>query len=273
MSERPPRFGASMDVRFPESIEPFVVFLAELGLDHVELRAGYLDVRGPRPEVLRSIADTHDVSYTIHAPHVDAAPGNLNERLREATVASIEETLDLAASIDAGGVVVHGGTARKRYPEHVRDRVRSRAVRSIRECARYADEVGVPLCLENQRETDDKHRHTATPDRMAAFLDDVGVDAPALKVTLDVGHAKATGVDYERFVERFGDRIHVAHLHDNDGTCDAHDPLPAFRSVASTIEAPYNVLEMKSWQDVRRCVESDAEASSTAARRDRPDPS
>lgn len=271
MNEPSPRFGASMDVRFPESVEPFAAFLSGLGLDHVELRAGYLDVRGPRPDLLRSIAETHDLSYTIHAPHVDAAPGNLNETLREATVASVRETLDLAEAIDAGGVVVHGGTARKRYPEHVRDRVRSRAVRSIRECAHHAEDVGVPLCLENQRETDDKHRHTATPARMAAFLDDVGVDAPALKVTLDVGHAKATGVDYERFVERFGDRIHVAHLHDNDGTCDAHDPLPAFRSVASTIEAPYGVLEMKSWRDVRRCVE--AEANAATAHADRPDPS
>lgn len=245
-----------MDIRYADGVDSFAAFLTELGLNHVELRAGYLDAAPDAPSVdrLRTIARERDVTYTVHAPHIDAAPGNVNEQLRKGTVKAINDAIDLAAEVDAGGVVIHGGTARTRYPDHVQRRVREQSVRTVRVCAKHAGEREVPLCLENQRDKKNRHRHTATPDRLASFLEDVGVAPDTLRLTLDVGHAKATGVDYVRFVERFGDRIHIAHLHDNDGTCDAHDPLPSFRTVADRIGAPYNVLEMKSWDDVKRCV-------------------
>jgi sugar phosphate isomerase/epimerase len=73
-------------------------------------------------------------------------------------------------------------------------------------------------------------------------------------VTVDVGHAKVTGVDPAAFVERFGDRVRVCHLHDNDGTADQHEVLHEYESVADRIGAEYNVLEMKSLADVERCV-------------------
>ncbi|SEO45300.1 Sugar phosphate isomerase/epimerase [Halogranum amylolyticum] len=249
-------YGASLDLRFEESVEEFVLFLREQGLSHVEIRRGYLDVApdAPTPADLRDLADAYDVTYTFHAPHLDSNMGNLNEQLRRGTVASVVETLNDAAAAGAGAVVVHGGDVPRRYPERVWDHSREQAVRSLRACATHAADVGVPLCLENQRETARRRRHTSTPERLAALLDDVGADATALGVTLDVGHAKATGVDYRAFVDRFGDRIRVAHLHDNDGTGDDHDPLPTFREVAAAIGAEYNVLEMKSLADVERCV-------------------
>jgi sugar phosphate isomerase/epimerase len=250
-----PRFGASLDVRFAESVESFAEFVVDRGLDHVELRRGHLDVNGtPDPADLRALADRHDLTYTVHAPHVDCTPGNLNETLREAFVAGVTSSLDLAAAIDAGGVVVHGGSIRERYPDLVNRHAREQAVTSLRECARHAEAVEVPLCLENQRETEEKRRNTATPDRLEEFLDDVGAPPEYLRLTLDVGHAKATGLDHEAFVDRFDDRIHVVHLHDNDGAADDHDPLPSFREVAAGVDAPYNVLEMKSLADIDRCV-------------------
>jgi sugar phosphate isomerase/epimerase len=84
-------------------------------------------------------------------------------------------------------------------------------------------------------------------------------DEPLRAAAVDVGHATVTGVDpgafVDRVVGRFGDRVHVAHLHDNDGRSDRHDPLPGYERVASRVGAEYNVPEMKSIADVRRCVE------------------
>lgn len=250
------RYGASMDVRFDSAVDSFAAFLADVGLSHVELRAGYLDVNPDEadPDYLRTVAADHGLTYSVHAPHLDAALGNVNEGLRAAAVEQVQASIDLAAAIDAEAVVVHGGTQRTRYPDHVREHVREHAVQSVRACAQYADLLGVPLCLENQRDAAGKHRHTATPDRLAAFLDDVGVDSDYLRLALDVGHAKATGVDYQAFVDRFGDRIRVCHLHDNDGAGDDHDPLPDYEAVAADVGAPVNVLEMKSRDDVRQCV-------------------
>lgn len=254
-SEDESRFGASADIRFEQPIEAFAEFLTNHGLNHIELRQGYLDLNStPTADGFRSLAQDHGITFTLHAPHIDCALGNVNEQLRRAAVSGVKRSLDMAAAMDAGGVVVHGGSARLRYPDRVNHHERAQAVTSLRECVRYAGEVGVLLCLENQRETAAKRRNTATPDRLAAFIEDLNVDTEPLRLTLDVGHAKASGVDYEAFVERFGDIIHIAHLHDNDGTADDHDPLPSFRSIAGDIGATYNVLEMKSLKDIERCV-------------------
>jgi sugar phosphate isomerase/epimerase len=250
------QFGAALDLRFEESVEAFVDALSRLGLDHVEVRQGYLDVHpdAPSPRELRELAARTDVTYTFHAPFRDANPGNFNEPLRRAVVDGVKRTLDGAVAAGAAAVVVHGGSVPRRYPDRLREFARGQAVRSIRECALYADDVGMHLCVENQRRKSARLRNTETPARLEAFLDEVDVDSEYLGVTVDVGHAKVTGVDVAEFVDAFGDRIRVAHLHDNDGTADQHEPLPEYQSVAERVGAPYNVLEMKSLADLERCV-------------------
>lgn len=250
------RYGAALDLRFEETADEFAGFLGDLGLDHVELRQGYLDVHpdAPTPRELRDLAATDDVTYTFHAPFRDANLGNLNEPLRRAAVEGVKHTLDTAVAAGAGAVVVHGGSVPRRYPDRVQAHARRQAVRSLRECARHADDLGMALCVENQRWKPGQVRNTETPERLAAFLGEIDVDSEYLGVAVDVGHAKVTGVDVDGFVERFGDRIRVAHLHDNDGTADRHEPLPGYEAVAERIGAEYNVLEMKSLADIERCV-------------------
>lgn len=250
------RYGAAMDLRFDDTVADVVAFLRDLGLDHLELRQGYLDTHpdAPTPRDLRELAGATDVTYTVHAPFRDANLANLNEPLRRAAVEAVTRALDTATAAGAAAVVVHGGSVPRRYPDRIRDHARRQAVRSMRECARHADDLGTPLCVENQSRRRARERNTETPDRLAAFLDEVDVDTPYLRVAVDVGHAKVTGVDVEAFVERFGDRILVAHLHDNDGTADRHEPLPGYERVAERVGAEYNVLEMKSLGDVERCV-------------------
>jgi sugar phosphate isomerase/epimerase len=245
-----------MDLRFTETVPEFVAYITELGLDHVEIRQGYLDCHpeAPSPRELRAIAAETGVTYTIHAPFRDANPGNFNESLRRATADAIKRSLDFARAAGAEAVVVHGGSVPRRYPDRVKAVARDHAVRSLRECARHADDIGVHLCVENQRWKSARERNTETPQRLATFLDDLGVDSEYLGVTLDVGHAKVTGVDVEAFVEVFGDRIRVAHLHDNDGTADQHKPLPEYEGLVDLLGADYNVFEMKSLANIERCL-------------------
>lgn len=251
------RYGASMDVRFDETLLDFADVLAGHALNHVELRQGYLDVHGaaPAPETVRDAATDRDLTVTYHAPHRDCNLAALTERLRRGAVSSVRDTIDAASRADAEAVVVHGGTVGAQYPRRVERRARAQAVRSLRSCAEYAAERGVPLCVENQRDKPGVHRFTATPDRLAGLLDDVGVGPEHLRVTLDVGHAKATGEPLDGFLDAVGERVTVCHLHDNDGESDAHDPLPGYEEVAERVGAPYNVLEMKSLADIRTCVD------------------
>ncbi len=90
------------------------------------------------------------------------------------------------------------------------------------------------------------------------MLDTVDVDPTYLGVTLDVGHAKINGEDCQEFVERFGERIRVCHLHDNDGTADRHKPLPAYEPLVEAVPADCFVFEMKTVADVATSVGVDA---------------
>ena len=256
------RLGAAMDVRFGVSVEEFIECLTDLGLDHLELKREYLEGHPDTPTAaeLGDLTDRYDISITYHAPFRDWNLGSFNDHVRRASVEQVKESLDDAATAGAGAVVVHGGSVPNRYPGWVRQKAAANAQHSLVECAEYAREVGVPLCLENQPKSDTKRRYTTTPTDLADALAGVSIDPEVLGVTLDVGHAKANGYDWTDFVERFGDRIRICHLHDNDGTGDHHDPLTDYQGIVEAVPADYFVFEMKSVDDVAHCVEADIPA-------------
>nr|WP_282352464.1 sugar phosphate isomerase/epimerase family protein [Haloferax alexandrinus] len=245
-----------MDLRFSESVEEFAEYIQSLGLDHIELKREYLHAHpeAPTPRELSTLRREYDITFTLHAPFRDWNLGSFNDASRRASVEQVKRTLDDAAAAGAGAVVVHGGSVPRRYPAHVHEKARRNAIKSLSECAEHASHVGVPLCLENQPQSDSKRRHTTTPSDLEAILDDIDADPAWLKVTLDVGHAKVNGFEWEQFAERFGDRIEVVHLHDNDGTTDEHDPLSEYDQVVETAAASYFVFEMKQVDDVAVCV-------------------
>jgi len=253
--------GAAMDVRFGASVEQFTEYVTDLGLSHVELKREYLHGHpdAPSPAEVGDVAEEYDVSVTYHAPFRDWNVGSFNDAVREASVDQVKQTLDDAAAAGAGAVVVHGGAVPRRYPPWVRETAAENARRSLRECAEYAQFVGVPLCLENQPVNDAKERYTTTPDDLESTVDAANVLPEYLGVTLDVGHAKVNGYHWRDFVDRFGDRIRVCHLHDNDGTADDHEPLPDYRRIVDAVPADYFVFEMKSVADVARCLGVDEE--------------
>jgi len=250
------RLGAAMDIRFDANVPEFLDYITDRGLNHIELKREYLygHPEAPTPERLGELADQYDVSVTYHAPFRDWNLGSINEASRQASVDQVKQTIDDAATAGAGAVVVHGGSVPHRYPEWVRSAAHENALQSLAECAQYAQLIGVPICLENQPKSRSKRRYTTTPDDLAEVLDEVDVVPKYFGVTLDVGHAKVNGYDWEAFVDRFGDRIRVCHLHDNDGTADQHEPLVDHESIVEHVPADYFVFETKSVDDVARSV-------------------
>ena len=255
-----PRIGAAMDIRFGATVEEFMRYVADLGLDHVEFKREYLagHPETPGPDRVRELADRYGVSVTYHAPFRDWNVGSYDEVVRRDSVERVKRTLDDAATAGGDGVVVHGGSVPTRYPEWVHEQAGENARRSLAECAEYAQLVGVPLCLENQPIDEQKRRYTTTPGDLASMLETVDVAPKYLGVTLDVGHAKVNGEDWRRFVEVFDERIRVCHLHDNDGTADQHEPLPEYEALIEAVPADCFVFEMKSLSDLATCVGVDA---------------
>jgi sugar phosphate isomerase/epimerase len=250
------RLGAAADLRFEQTVAEFLDYVTALGLDHVELKREYMHAppEAPAADELGTLLDSYDATLTLHAPFRDWNFGSFNDASRRAAVSQVKDTLDDAHEAGAGAVVVHGGAVPRRYPERVQEKAVDNAVESLAACADYAADVGVPLCLENQPRSDEKRRHTTTPEDLAALLDRVGAAPEALRVTLDVGHAKVNGFTPREFTDRVGDRVEVLHLSDNDGTSDDHEPLPDYEGVLEMVGAPYNVFEMKTVDDIARCV-------------------
>jgi sugar phosphate isomerase/epimerase len=256
------RLGAAMDVRFAASVDEFLAYITDLGLDHVELKREYIHghPEAPTPSEVRALAARYDVTVTYHAPFRDWNPGSFNDASREAAVDQVKATIDDAATAGAGAVVVHGGSVAHRYPDWVKTKARENALRSLAECAQYAREREVPLCLENQPVDDSKRRYTTTPDDLAAVLHAVDVPPEYFGVTLDVGHANVNGHDWRTFADRFADHVRVCHLHDNDGSADQHEPLVDHDPILETVPADYFVFETKSVADVARCLDTEPPA-------------
>lgn len=250
------RLGAAMDIRFAASVPEFMEYVTDLGLNHVEFKHEYLagHPETPDAETLGALAEDYGVTLTVHAPFRTWNIGSFDETVRRDSVARVKRTLDDAATAGAGAVVVHGGSVPERYPEWVHDRAAEHVIKSLEECATHAERVGVPLCLENQPPDDADRRYTTTPSDLARTLDAVDVDPAVLGVTLDVGHAKVAGTEWRAFVDRFGDRIRVCHLHDNDGTADQHRPLQAYEPLLADIPADYASFEMKRVRDIAACL-------------------
>jgi sugar phosphate isomerase/epimerase len=250
------RLGAAMDVRFAASVPEFLSYITDIGLDHLECKREYLagHPEAPDAERLGELAESFDVTLTLHAPFRDWNMGSFNDRARRDAVGRVKRTLDDAVTAGAEAVVVHGGSVPERYPEWVTERAAENARQSLAECAEYAHRRGVPLCLENQPPSADARRYTTTPADLAETLATVDVPPESLGVTLDVGHAAVVGLDWRDFAECFGERIRVCHLHDNDGTADDHEPLPDHGRIVDRVPADYCVFEMKTVADVAESV-------------------
>ncbi len=96
-------------------------------------------------------------------------------------------------------------------------------VRAVEPLARYGEQFGVRLAVENMRST--------RPETLAEIADRAGAD-----VCWDVGHAHIFGLNQEVSLKTLGTRVKVLHIHDNYGPrggspapegptfCDLHQP-------------------------------------------------
>lgn len=152
-------------------------------------------------ELLRSYA----YDYTIHAPSRSVNIASVLEPIRKASVELICESLTLAADCKASRVVFHPGyyTFEEEYEKAV-----SALQKSLAEINRFAHEVDVPCCVENMG-------------NWGFFFLKNPAEVQLIGSTefcLDIGHANECGVLPDYLSIPFS-QIHV---HDNDGSSDAH---------------------------------------------------
>lgn len=162
-----------------------------------------------------AIANSYDLSYSIHAPIFDVNIASINEKMRQESVVQISSTLRFATQMGIEMVTIHPGY----YPMGVRgfeSRAEDKLIKSIAELDKMSNNLGVKLALENMANQDSIIGKTA--DELSRYID--GTD---LGICFDVGHANTNG--QIESILGLRDRIINVHLHDNDGLTDSHSSL------------------------------------------------
>ena len=147
----------------------------------------------------------------LHGPFNELFPCAIDPEARDLAARRYRQAIALARDYGADKVVIHAGfNPWLYYPVWFREQ----SAVFWREF--LAEEPGVEIVLENVLEQE--------PEWMTEILR--AVDSPRLRLCLDVGHVNAySPVDTAEWLRRCAPWISHFHLHNNNGTRDAHDPL------------------------------------------------
>lgn len=182
---------------------------------------------------IRTIAQNNRLALAVHVIGdtnlADLNPGHLAESRRQ-----LRETIRLCHAIGGAVVIIHPGilapmSLQKRHPltqypqftlESMKKKALLRFKESLYDAAALAETCNVVLGLENFSHVNNCVQSTYA--ELVEWVDEI--NSPALKLTLDIGHANLEeGV--EKAIEMFGSRIVHIHLNDNDGQSSLHGKL------------------------------------------------
>jgi sugar phosphate isomerase/epimerase len=189
-------------------------------------------------------AKRYDASVILHN-YAPPAPGNLLINLsnpvsedRKSVIDFLKSRIQLTRELGSDYYSFHGGYrvpyrfgVREYPPSQILERGAALGIfiQALREVVAYAEAQGVHIGVENHG----VDRALAGKvilygrDDFEVMFDEVNSDF--LHLHLDVGHLKVTcqalELDRNSFIEAFRDKIMGAHLHDNDGTADSHQPF------------------------------------------------
>lgn len=156
---------------------------------------------------LRRSLDVTKLEVVVHGPTNLRLGSSLHNRAGEGLI-------EYAHELGASYIAYHALDVRKPGPETESEE------RSLRWLARWAETLGVTLCLENLcpvYPTGSSICHD--PQAVAALVE--RLDSDAVKMLLDVGHAHVVsdreGFDLTGFISPVLDRVALFHVHDNLG--------------------------------------------------------
>ncbi len=228
------KFGISTLALHPKPLENVLACIEELKIGYCEIINEY-----PIIDMKKDIIDSYSLNFILHTPISDINIASPNKTIRISSINEIKSSLDIASDIDAEKVVLHPGNV-PFLARPYKDKVASYNFGSLKECADYADDLGLTLCLENMPKgegllcTDIKE------------LQDL-VDKLGIMTTLDVGHAHTMGFRVEEMTTM--DRLGHIHISDNDGLKDSHDALGNgsidFNSFFETLKGYNGVLTIE----------------------------
>ncbi|MDA1348252.1 MAG: sugar phosphate isomerase/epimerase [Chloroflexi bacterium] len=209
---------------------------------------------------VRVQAAANGIDLSIHFVHRGVAPASHDPERRRSHLADLGRTLDLAHDIGARAIVVHPGPIDRPgvKPAAASEDVRRQAIENLADFlskgARMAEERGAVLCVENLAHV---------PGYVIQSYDELVqvvemVDSPAVRITLDVGHADLSD-GLRLAIDAFSPYLRHVHMHDSDGSRDHFEVGKGSLDLSGYLDflGPYPftlAIESRDESDTEGCV-------------------
>jgi sugar phosphate isomerase/epimerase len=149
---------------------------------------------------------------SIHAPFMDLSPGGVDPKVREVTSRRFSDVLDIAEILKPRTIVFHSGYDKWKYDSRV-DIWLEGCIRTWKPVNKRAEALGINIAIENVFEDDPSHLKLLMQE----------MKSENFGLCFDSGHfnlfSRLTLTDWLDQIKQY---IVEFHLHDNDGTADAH---------------------------------------------------
>lgn len=204
------KIGVSTLAFYPQPISKVLECLESRNVDFCEIIDEY-----PYDEIDTDPSESYQVQLTVHSPLSDINLASHNQSIRQSSIQEIKKSMDRAVKWNADLVVVHPGSM-PIMGRKIEKKIFQYNLESLKECARYAQECGICMCVENMPVIESLLFQDL--DELNSLLNEI--DA---YMTLDVGHAHNSGFNTDEMIQ--SPLIKHIHLSDNDGTWDHHNAL------------------------------------------------
>ena len=152
---------------------------------------------------------------SIHAPFMDLSPGAIDEKVRAVTISRFEKALLMARDLGAKTVVFHSGYEKWKYALQIEIWL-EKSVLTWGPLIELARGDGIRIAIENIFED--------SPENLIALFERLGCQHFGL--CFDTGHFNLFSKSpVESWLPPLKKHLIELHIHDNDGSCDAHRPI------------------------------------------------
>lgn len=186
-----------------------------------------------RHALRRSLRESGFGIVTLNMPNLDLNVAAATSEMRAYTLGVLQSVVELAADLEAGGVVIGPGKPNGLFPEPD-ERLLSRFYAALDALQPRARTLGVPLVVENM-----PFAFLPQIDPLLEAIDRYGWDG--LTLLYDVANGYFAGEDIPSALHRIGSRLGLVHVSDTGRDQYRHGPIGSgsvpFSQVPPALEA------------------------------------
>jgi sugar phosphate isomerase/epimerase len=207
--------------------ENFIGEVAKLDVDYLEFKADPpcffpLNLDHKKIELIKNKLSSCRIKPIVHSTIYDVNLASLNPTIREASVKTTLDCLELAKKLGAEILVIHGGNLPSNYSLKFMEEAKKSLILSLEELVQVAEKEEIIIGLENHAKGFNIGMIKNVEEHLF-FLKKT--NSKFLKAVFDIGHANLYGVPIEDYTRKIKDFLVEIHLHNNEGTKDNHYPL------------------------------------------------